>query len=275
LISIRQETLLAVSEQLPPEVQVVELLTQASDVATRARILDLASRGGGELDFLDAPVPSARAEDVENAASRLVEQMEDTDAVVADVQLLVRVALAREAAREAMQRARPGPVPVGVRHLDQNKVITAAFPPSQLPRWEMALLKELVNVADTTVRRGLLQFAMTQALPLNNKPDSDSVKRSGMKPIGSKPASSTSPLKRTTAGNVSGKDASTDASADGPPPVRPGRFLDCVTNLLVDLAVADGATSAAQLAQDPVASRVLSVRDEALAVLEDMAQFKD
>jgi len=264
-----------VSGQLPPEVQVVELLTQASDVATRARILDLASRGGGELDFLDAPVPSARAEDVENAASRLVEQMEDTDAVVADVQLLVRVALAREAARVAMQRARPGPVPVGVRHLDQNKVITAAFPPSQLPRWEMALLKELVNVADTTVRRGLLQFAMTQALPLNNKPDSDSVKRSGMKPIGSKPASSTSPLKRTTAGNVSGKDASTDASADGPPPVRPGRFLDCVTNLLVDLAVADGATSAAQLAQDPVASRVLSVRDEALAVLEDMAQFKD
>ena len=278
LMSVRFETLRAVSSQLPAELQVVELLTEVGDASRKAQILDVAASGGGHLDFLDAPVPACSHEEVENAASRLVEQMEDTDAVVADIQLLVRTALAREAAREAMHRRRPGPVPVGVKHLDENKVITAAFPPSLLPRWEMALLKELVAVAEPTVRRGLLQFALTQALPLGNQPDVGHAAKGGLKPIGSRPASAGVPWKGKAgeAGKPGpAQGGKSGAEADGPPPVRPGRLLDCITNLLVDLAVADGATSEAELGQDPVAKRVQAVRREALDILADMAQFKD
>jgi hypothetical protein len=281
LMSIRYETLRAVASQLPPELQVVELLTQVGDASRKAQILDTAARGGGVLDFLDAAVPGCSHEEVENAASRLVEQMEDTDAVVADIQLLVRTALAREAAREAMHRRRPGPVPVGVKHLDENKVITAAFPPSQLPRLEMALVKELVAVAEPTVRRGLLQFALTQALPLGNQVEVGHASKGGLKPIGSRPPSAGVPWKgkgkegETGKAGASGGKNSEKREGDGPPPVRPGRLLDCITNLLIDLAVADGANSEAELAEDPVAKRVQAVRRETLLVLEDMAEFKD
>ena len=278
LMSIRYETLRAVASQLPPELQVVELLTQVGDASKKAQILDTAARGGGVLDFLDAAVPACSHEEVENAASRLVEQMEDTDAVVADIQLLVRTALAREAAREAMHRRRPGPVPVGVKHLDDNKVITAAFPPSQLPRLEMALVKELVAVAEPTVRRGLLQFALTQALPLGNQVEVGHASKGGLKPIGSRPASAGVPWKGKDGGagkQGASQGKNTQQEGDGPPPVRPGRLLDCITNLLVDLAVADGANSEEELAADPVAKRVLAVRRETLLVLEDMADFKD
>jgi hypothetical protein len=102
LLAIREETLAAVSARLPAALQVVEALSQASGGAARAEILKLASAGGGLYRPLGMELPEAPLSDVENASARLLEQMEDRDEVVADAQLLVRVALAREAARDAL-----------------------------------------------------------------------------------------------------------------------------------------------------------------------------
>ena len=255
----------------------MDALTQTSGREARALLLETVASGGGLVEGLDSALPFSTLDDVENAASRLVEQMEDTDAVVAEAQLLVRTTLAREAARDALQLRRGGATPSGASsekaaRVAQAKVITAAFPPSQLPRWEIALLKELVTVADPTVRRGLLQHAFSEALELGNNPDA-SATRGGLRPLSTRPPQVGTPWK----GGPPAAPPNAPRKADdpnAPPPVRPGRFLDCVVNLLSDLAVAEGLRTQEALALDPIGARVQAVRAETLLVLEDMARFR-
>jgi hypothetical protein len=149
-----------------------------------------------------------------------------------------------------------------------------AFPPSALPRWEAALLKELVTIGDVTLRRGLLAVAFSDALALRNNPD-PSAQRGGLSPKPRAPPTAAgrwsaqpnaAPLRNARPG--------TPDDPNAPPPVRPGRFMDCVANLQADIAVAEGvARSGSELATDPIWRRLRDVRADALAILEDMARF--
>ena len=273
LLAVREEVLTAAAARLPPDVQVMEALTDASSPEERRAVLvevwesEQASRLP-KLERENRPPPSfpgASLEGVENAASRLLERMEDTDAVVVDVTLLARTALAREAARDAVEAAvGGGRVPPSVElspdaRARTQKVVTGAFPPSQLPRWEAALLKELVTVGDSTVRSGLMRHALSEALLQGNNPDV-SAARGGMRPMGSRPQGVGGPKE--------------GGNPEGPPPVRPGRLLDTITNLRADIANADGYDTVAQLREDPIARRAEKIKEELLVVLQDMAGFK-
>ena len=95
LVAVREAVLDAVAEQLPAELRLLELLTATRGEATRVALVRAAASGGR------AGVPPCPAAEVENAAARMVESMEDVDQGVADPRLLVRCVLAREAARDA------------------------------------------------------------------------------------------------------------------------------------------------------------------------------
>jgi hypothetical protein len=125
LLAIREETLAAVAQRLPAALQVVEALTQAPGSASRAEILNLAANGGGLYRQLGIELPEAPLSDVENAAARLLEQMEDRDEVVADAKLLVRVALAREAARDTLRNKSSGD---GAEEMQASAKIISARP---------------------------------------------------------------------------------------------------------------------------------------------------
>jgi hypothetical protein len=264
LLAVREETLDVVAQQFSPDLQAVDMLTRASGAAERARLVaELVD--GGDRESLEA---------AENACSRVVEQMEDTDAVVVDARLLVRTTLAREAVRSALHELSGSSVPPGAwgpseapesgvggwRETLTTKVITSAFPPNQLPKWEAALLKELLPVGDPVLRRGLLQHAFTQALAQDNNPDKGA-SRGGLRPVGSDPLRAA----RGRAAPGGGK------GADAPPPVRPGRFLNCIANLRADIAQAEGYRTEREMRDDPMAARVVTIREETLAVLQAMA----
>lgn len=275
LLAVREEVLRAVGSQLPVDIQLVEALTALPDRAQRAALLDEV-REEARAEAEEGPeagegtwrqlsptrFPGLTLEAAENAAARLVEQMEGTDAVVADPVLLSRAVLAREAVRDALSRDGP-PVAPSPPPPPPQPVATAAFPPSQLPRWEMGLLKELLTVGDPVMRRGLLRHAMSEALALNNNPD-DSASRGGMRPAGARPAGMRPISARAAA----------QPNADEPAPVRPGRLLDCIATLCADVAKNEGYVTAAELGRDPMARRAMEVREELLISLEDMAQFR-
>ncbi len=149
------------------------------------------------------------------------------------------------------------------------------------------MLKELVTIGDVTLRRGLLAVAFRDALAMNNNPDA-SATRGGLAPKPTRPPSSQGRWGAGGAGSggSSGGNASDapqllrnakagapdDPSA--PPPVRPGRFLDCVANLQADIATAEGVRSAEELEKDAIWRRLRDCRGDALFVLEDMAHWQ-
>ena len=128
-----------------------------------------------------------------------------------------------------------------------------------------------MTIGDPTLRRGLLAVAFQDALALRNNPDpSAAAQRGGATPVlpmQRKPLPK-GPLKNARAGVPDDPNA--------PPPVRPGRFMDCVANLQADIAAAEGAgrDDAEAAAKDPIWRRLRDVRADALAILEDMAQWR-
>jgi len=284
LLAVRQETLAAVGSRLPAAMRVVEALTLTRGADQRVKLLELAAQGGGYWPEAEADIPQVALRDVENAAARLLEQMEDKDECVADAALLVRVALAREAARDAIaahnETAR-----------GSAKIVAAAFTPSTLPRWETALLKELVSIGDPVLRRGLMQLSFQQALRLGNNPDA-SLRAAGPKPQAGRWGSGPEGQARAKAAAVQEAVAAATAATaakvpdkaalrnprpgekddpNAPPPVRPGRFLDCTENLLSDIQRAEDYATRRQCEADAVWARVRDCRTEAIAVFEDMA----
>jgi hypothetical protein len=67
--------------------------------------------------------------------------------------------------------------------------------------------------------------------------------------------------------------AGTPDDPNAPPPVRPGRFMDCVANLQADIATAEGARNGAEAETDPIWRRLRDIRADTLVILEDMARF--
>ena len=274
LLAVREETLRAVVQRLPPDVQAVDALSGLGTAAERAALLEevrlteraeaeATSSDGSRRELSGGAFPGASLAGVELAASQLVERMEDTDAVVADTALLARAALAREAARDALSRGGP-PVSPRPREPPPQPVVTGAFPPSSLPRWEMGLLKELLAVGDPTVRAGLVRHALAEALELENSPD-ESAGRFGARPAGARPAG----LRPLSARGIR-----PPPGAQAPPPVRPGRLLDCIANLRAETAKNEGLFSVEELRLDPLAARAELIREDVLAALQDMADFR-
>ena len=70
LAAIREEVLAAVSGEMRPDVQVVQLVSRLKSPEDRLEVLRAAHRGGGKAAGYD--VPNAPIESVENAAARVV-----------------------------------------------------------------------------------------------------------------------------------------------------------------------------------------------------------
>jgi hypothetical protein len=136
--------------------------------------------------------------------------------------------------------------------------------------------------------------AFQQALRLGNNPDA-SLRATGPKPQAGRWGTGPEAKARAKAAAVADAVAQAAAASaakvpqqvalrnprpgdkddpNAPPPVRPGRFLDCTENLLSDIQRAEDYATKRQCEADAVWSRVRECRAEAIAILEDMARFK-
>ena len=103
LAAIREEVISAVSGEMQPDIQVVQLLARLADGSERAAVLQKAHNGGGEV--AGQRVPAADIDAVEHAAARLVDEME-TREHIPSWQLLWQLLLARETTRQMHPKGR-------------------------------------------------------------------------------------------------------------------------------------------------------------------------
>jgi hypothetical protein len=97
LAAIREEVLAAVSGEMQPDIQVVQLVARLASKEDRLEVLRAAHRGGGSAAGFN--IPGAPIEKVENTAARLVDEMELQEHVP-NWQLLYQLLLVRETARQ-------------------------------------------------------------------------------------------------------------------------------------------------------------------------------
>jgi hypothetical protein len=215
LAAIRDEVIAAVSGEMQPEIQVVQLVARLADKEDRLEVLRAAHRGGGKA--AGENVPGAKIENVENAAARLCDEMESSEHVP-NWQLLYQLLLTRETSRQL----HPNVDALGVYN---TTVVNSSFSPSEIPVAEAAMIKELVMIADPLERRAnvMAKFVECQALD-------ESATRSNLD-------SGKIKLKRTSRGfkprdeEVGDEDRGMDVFDIRD--VRPGRFIDCVLNMRV------------------------------------------
>jgi len=215
LAAIRDEVIAAVSGEMQPEIQVVQLVARLADKEDRLEVLRAAHRGGGKA--AGENVPGAKIENVENAAARLCDEMESSEHVP-NWQLLYQLLLTRETSRQL----HPNVDALGVYN---TTVVNSSFSPSEIPVAEAAMIKELVMIAEPLERRAnvMAKFVECQALD-------ESATRSNLD-------SGKIKLKRTSRGfkprdeEVGDEDRGMDVFDIRD--VRPGRFIDCVLNMRV------------------------------------------
>ena len=98
LAAIREEVLAAVTGEMQPDIQVVQLVSRLKSREQRVEVLRAAHAGGGTVAGMD--VPAASIEAVETVAARLVDEMESQERVP-NWQLLWQLLLVRETARQS------------------------------------------------------------------------------------------------------------------------------------------------------------------------------
>ena len=217
LAAIREEVISAVSGEMQPDIQVVQLLARLADGSERAAVLQKAHNGGGEV--AGQRVPAADIDAVEHAAARLVDEME-TREHIPSWQLLWQLLLARETTRQMHPKADE----FGVYG---DTVFVGSHSPSEIPRAEAAMIKELCVVNEAAKRRALVAAKFEECREL----DEASVRDAGGK----------IKLKRSTRG-FAARPNPNDPENGAPSmdvfdvrDVRPGRLVDCVINLRVAL----------------------------------------
>ena len=222
LAAIREEVLAAVTGEMQPDIQVVQLVSRLKSREQRVEVLRAAHAGGGTVAGMD--VPAASIEAVETVAARLVDEMESQERVP-NWQLLWQLLLVRETARQLHPKCDDDGV-FGA------TVVSRSFSPSEIPKAEAAMIKELCVVNESRARRANVAATLDECRALDEARDADGGKIK---------------LKRSSRGFT--RRSSNDGGDDDDPStvsssmdvfdvrdVRPGRLVDCVINMRVALA---------------------------------------
>jgi hypothetical protein len=245
LQAIKEETLRAVTVEMQPEMQVVQVVARLMRAEDRAEVLKIAHRGGGRAKCLananddeeiivgdesrprddtkrDDYIPEADIDAVERAASQLSDEMELRE-VIPSWDLLYQIILARESARQMS----PKTDKFGVY---SDIVVSGAFAPSELPKAESLLIRNLVQIDDGNKRRQLLFDSMESARMENEKLSLEARKQREEGKI---------KLTKTTRGfsdtNKKGVDDTYTDEELMLRDLRPGRMIDCLINLRCSL----------------------------------------
>jgi hypothetical protein len=223
LAAIREEVLAAVTGEMQPDIQVVQLVSRLKSREQRVEVLRAAHAGGGTVAGMD--VPAASIEAVETVAARLVDEMESQERVP-NWQLLWQLLLVRETARQLHPRCDDDGV-FGA------TVVSRSFSPSEIPKAEAAMIKELCVVNESRARRARVLAALDECRALDEARDADGGKIKLKR-------SSNFGRSRRGRNDDDDDDAATDTSSPldvfDVRDVRPGRLVDCVINMRVALA---------------------------------------
>ena len=219
LAAIREEVISAVSGEMQPDIQVVQLVARLAKAEDRLEVLRAAHRGGKAAGF---DVPAASIETVENTAARLVDEMENQEHVPS-WQLLWQLLLVRETARQL----HPNADDTGVY---STTVVNGSFSPSEIPRAEAAMIKELSVMNEAMRRRAEVMAKFDECRDLDEAATARDAEGGRIK------------LKRSSRGFSQPRGDDDDGSMDvfDVRDVRPGRLIDCVINMRVALT-RDGA----------------------------------
>eukprot|EP00195_Chlamydomonas_chlamydogama_P008745 CAMPEP_0202897154 /NCGR_PEP_ID=MMETSP1392-20130828/5993_1 /ASSEMBLY_ACC=CAM_ASM_000868 /TAXON_ID=225041 /ORGANISM="Chlamydomonas chlamydogama, Strain SAG 11-48b" /LENGTH=366 /DNA_ID=CAMNT_0049582727 /DNA_START=253 /DNA_END=1353 /DNA_ORIENTATION=- len=173
LLAIREEVMRQVTLRLPPAARALHLLAQEVDKDRRLAVMRAALSGGsGEL-------PASTPDALVSSSTTFIDDMEE-QTVVADRRLLARLCLVREEARwleleaafnapSASSASQPGPETTSddgsaaASGPGSSRPISAAmFVRSNVPQRCAAFIKELVGVADSAARVGLLSRTFSE-----------------------------------------------------------------------------------------------------------------
>jgi hypothetical protein len=215
LAAIREEVLSAVTGEMGADIQVVQLVSRLKSKEARVEVLRVAHTGGGYVDGME--VPSATIQSVEQVASRLVDEMESQDHVP-NWQLLWQLLLVRETTRQM----HPECADDGV---FGTTITSRAFSPSEIPKAEASMIKELCVVNESLKRRALVHDTLDECRDLDQARDADGGKIK---------------LKRVSRGfkqrnEMAGEEDEKKMDVFDVRDVRPGRLIDCVINMRVAL----------------------------------------
>ena len=238
LRAIKEETLQAVTVEMQPEMQVVQLVARLMRGEDRAEVLKIAHKGGGRAKCLkvygdgevedpteeekkdeasrEDYVPKADIDEVERAAAQLCDEMELRE-VIPSWDLLYQIILARESARQMSPKSDR----LGVY---SEIVVSGAFAPSELPKAESALIRKLVRTDDASTRREMLFETMESARIENEKLSEEGRKQHEEGRI---------KLTKTTRGFTEREEISDEELMLKD--LRPGRMIDCLINLRCSL----------------------------------------
>lgn len=217
LAAIREEVLAAVSGEMKPEIQVVQLVARLVSKEDRLEVLRAAHRGGGKAAGHD--VPGVPIEKVENAAARLVDEFEGQENVP-NWQLLYSLLLVRETCRQLHPNAND----IGVY---DTTVVNASFSPSEIPRAEAALIKEICVVDEPMKRRAFIMDKWEQCRELDEYRDPASEGKVKLK----RTARGFAPRREEMDGGRGKEGTDVFDVRD----IRPGRLIDCIINMRVAL----------------------------------------
>ena len=214
LNAIKEETLATVTDSWTDEMQVVQLVARLKTAEDRFEVMKTAHTGGG-VALGDVKVPGVTVEKVERAAAQLVDEMELQEQVP-NWELLYQVIVVRETARQLSKA-------VDESGVYSETVVSGSFAPSELPKAEAALIKELVVIGAMEERRAKLASLFDQV--------KKSIDKSAAQTAG--PAGKIK-LKATTRGFQPRSDKSSSGGLDLKD-IRPGRLIDSIINLRVSL----------------------------------------
>ena len=240
LNAIKEEALATVTDALTDEMQVVQLVARLKSNEERFEVIRTAHQGGGRV-LGDIDVPGVSVENIERAAAQLVDELE-LQVPVPNWDLLYQVIVVRETARQLSKLA-------DETGIYSEIVVSVSFAPSELPKTESALIKELVVVNTVAQRRARL----AQMLDETRKEHDQEFKSAADGKIKLKATSrGFTPRSKQSAGGFDATD------------LRPGRFIDSVINLRASL-LKEGAESA------PVVARLGQIYFEACDVAMEYA----
>ena len=215
LNAIKEETLATVTDSFTDEIKVVQLVARLKSNEERFEVIRTAHGEGGRV-LGDVEVPAVSVEKIERAAAQLVDELELQEQIP-NWDLLYQVIVVRETARQLSK------------HVDETgvyseTVLSGSFAPSELPKAESTLIKELVTVNTVAQRRALLAKILDET---KEKLDQEAEDARG--------SDGKIKLKATTRGFQPRIERASNVTGLDTRDLRPGRFIDSVINLRASL----------------------------------------